>query len=234
MIKEIDTSQGVTAQDKVSWLLYGPPGSGKTWFGGHMPKPFFISVDWNGLIGLKKHKVPVEAVQVDDYDDVITVIGDISMGKRAKGCQTLVLDHVTELGELAKQAALRETNKVKADLNVWGITVDKVRYAIRQLLNLQSQFHIVVLAHEQVEKNDIRGGIFGTPATIGKFAYHIGGMFDLFLYANQEVQYKNGEKQRMWNLYTMDFEEFKAKDRLGVLDVVESSDPDVLLKKIYS
>jgi hypothetical protein len=59
-------------------------------------------------------------------------------------------------------------------------------------------------------------------------------MFDLFLYANQEVQYKNGEKIRMWSLYTMDFEEFKAKDRLGVLDVVESSDPQVLLNKIYS
>lgn len=233
MIKEVDTSQGITGKDKVSWLLYGPPGSGKTWFGGHMPNPFFISVD-NGLIGLKKKKVPIQAVEVDRYDDVVTVIGDISMGKRAKDCQTIVFDHVTELGELAKQSALQESNKVKTDLNVWGVTVDKIRYVIRQLLNLQSNFHIVVLAHEQIEKNELRGGIFGTPATIGKFAYHIGGMFDLFLYANQEVQYKNGEKIRMWSLYTMDFEEFKAKDRLGVLDVVESSDPQVLLNKIYS
>lgn len=234
MIQQFNTSEGMTANDKVSILLYGPPGSGKTWFGAHSPDPYIISIDWNGLIGIKKHKIPVEAVTVDDYNDVNTVIADIGMGKRARGRKTIVLDHMTELGELAKVTALRETNKVRPDLNVWGIVVDKIRYTLRQLLMLQKQFNIVVIAHEQIEKNELRGGIFGTPATIGKFAYHVGGLFDLFLYANQEVEYKGGEKIKKYSLYTMDYLEFKAKDRLGVLDVIEENDAKALFNKIYS
>lgn len=231
-VTQIDTS--FNYDEKTSILLYGPPGSGKTWFGGHMPKNFFISLDKNGTIGLKRHGIPFEGVEVDTYEDVQNVIYDIGMGKRARGRETLVLDHLGLLGEACLNKALIESNKKRADLNVWGITVDHLRLILKQLLDLQKNFHILVLAHEQIEKNEVRGGVFGTPHTIGKFAYHVGGMFDLFLYAEQEVTWKNGNQVPQWLIHTIDYLDFKAKDRLGVLDVVEPNDAEALLGKIYS
>ena len=231
MIKEI--KGGDISNDKLTMLVYGAPGSGKTWFAGHMPKPYFISLD-RGLIGLKKHKVPIQGVEIETYDEALAVVYDLTNGKRGTGCETLVLDHLTVLGEMALETALKQQNKTKADLHTWGVTVDKVRFLIKLLLDLSNKFHILVLSHEQIEKNELRGGVFGTPATIGKFAYHVGGLFDCFFYTRQESEWKTGKQIPKWVVHTTDYVDFKAKDRLGVLDVVEPNDPSVILGKIYS
>lgn len=231
MIVELGSNMQIS---KLAILIYGPPGSGKTWFGLHMPKPYFLAYDKQGMLGAKYNKIPVDGVEIDTYDDFNAVIAQIQSGARAKDNETIVLDHLTLHGEAIKQSMLEKNRKQKADLAIWGEVADHLRVSMKTLIDLTKKFHVVVLAHEQIEKNEVRGGIFGTPATVGKFAYYVGGMFNLFMYSEQQMEWNNGKQTPKWVLHTSQYTDFRAKDGIGKLDVVEPNDPSTILGKIIS
>lgn len=235
-IREGNTKDMDITNMKFKILAYGPPGSGKTYFGSTMPKPYFIAID-RGLKGLAVRKEAVPYVEVDTYEDIITVLAQIKAGTRAQGCESIVIDHLTELSPLVVEATLRGANKRVMDQGLWGVAKDKLRVLVHDLTalsddtTLNKRFHTLMISHEQIEKNDIRGGIWGTPATIGKFAYDVGGWFDLFLYFRQDVEWKNGKQIPTWNMHTIQYVDFVAKDRLSILNTVEKNDFQVIVDR---
>jgi hypothetical protein len=215
----------------ISILSYGPPGSGKTRFAATMPDPYFISLD-GGLKGLAVLGLKIPYVAVETYSDMVQVINEIKIGKRAVGRKSIIFDHLSEATDPIVRDVLGETSKKRMDLNTWGIAVDKLKYLVKSFVDLNTKFHINMIAHEQVEKDEIRGEIMGTPATIGKFAQSIGGMFNLFLYHQQNAQHVAGKQVPTFKIHTVSYGFFKAKDQLGVLDTIEDNDFNIIISKL--
>jgi hypothetical protein len=230
-IRPVNTGN-INLQDiKLKILAYGSPGSGKTHLASTMPKPFFIAVDQNGLKVLKVRGLSIDAVKVDTYHDILTVIDGI--GKMyAKNAQSIVLDHLTDITPMIINEVLIRTGKERMDLNTWGIASDYVRVMLSNLLRLGNKYHICVLSHEEVKEDKMRGDTFGVPLTIGKLSFHIGGMFDMYLHAVQETKFSNGKQVPAWHVETVKTGRFIAKDLFRKLDVVEPNDFKVIHKKI--
>lgn len=232
MIREGNTKDMNLQNIKFKVLGYGPPGSGKTYFGTTAPKPYFIALD-RGLKGVAVRKMDIPYVEVDTYQDIMTVLEEISTGKRAKDRETIVIDHLSDVSPLVIDATLQEANKKHMDKGLWGVAKDKLRVMIHELTSLSDLkgFHTIMLAHEQIEKSELRGGTWGTPNTIGQLAYNVGGWFDLFLYFQQEVRWQNGKQLPEWKMHTVKYVDFVAKDRLSILQPTEDNNFDVIVRR---
>lgn len=215
---------------KLRQLVYGGPGSGKTWYGSTAPDPFFICID-DGLIRLKMLRKDVAYEEVDNFDDVENIINDIYMGKAAKGRKTIVLDHITDGTDFAKDKVLQLHSAQKMTLQLWGYVSDEIKNLVRRLDGLRKYFHIIVLAQEELKEDKSNDELVGVPNTVGKLAFHIGAYYDMFLYAKQETQWEKGEPAPKWLLYPFNLGRYKAKDRLGVLGVAEPNDFGVIYSK---
>lgn len=221
--------------DALTCMIYGPPGSGKTWFIGTMPDVYIISLD-KGLLGLKLAGKKFNGCSVDTLDELNLVIDEIIAGTRAPKAGSFALDHltaVTELGVVAKN--LRNTPNTHKR-SVWGAIADEVRIVVRKFVDIAyvRRVPICVAAHQKIEKNEITKNVLGTPDTVGKFAMTVGGFFDLYLYARQELVPVNGEQQAQFTVSTVDYIEFQAKDRTGQLSVTEPNDFNTIYAKIQA
>lgn len=215
---------------KLRQLIYGGPGSGKTWYGSTAPKPFFICID-DGLIRQKMLKKDIEYEEVDSLDDVEDVINDIYRGKVARDRQTIVVDHVTDAVEFSKDKQLSQNSAKRMTLQLWGYVSDDIRNLVKALNGLRKYYHIVVLAQEELKEDQANGELVGVPNVVGKLAFSIGAYFDMFLYAKQETFWKEGKPSPSWKLYPYDLGRYKAKDRLDVLGVAETNDFGVIYSK---
>lgn len=214
-------------------LVYGQPGSGKTWFLGSMPKVYIISLD-KGLKGLKLAGRDFDGCEVDTLEDLYRVIDEIIQGKRAKNAKSFALDHLTEVTDLAiTSTGLRDKpNNLKRQ--TWGEIADHAKIVSRKFLDIAAvrKVPVCIAAHQQVEKNDLTGNILGLPSTVGKFAGQVGGFFDMYLYARQELLPVDGDWIPTWTISTVNYQEFSAKDRTGTLDVTEPNDYPTLIAKV--
>jgi hypothetical protein len=218
---------------KLTHLTYGPAGSGKTWLGYTYPKHLFVCTE-EGLLNFELNKKEVPFIAVPDYNALIQVLPTIiGTGNQY---QSIILDSLTEVTTIVADQARREASKsitAKMDRNTWGIAVDKLRIFVRELLSLKVTHNIVVIARSVVEKDEVLGDIVAMPDTIGKFAQSISGYFDLFTYQEAATQWQNGVASAKWNMHTVQFGRFPAKDRTGRLLALEPNDYSVFSPKIY-
>lgn len=233
------TTQGLLASDfNLKTLVYGAPGTGKTWFGSTHPKPYFIAKDKN-LLGLAAAGKNIDYVFVDTYEDVELVIQQIHNGQRAQQARSIIFDNLTFMTDAIVETVKKrhgggKVNATGMNKELWGVASDYVKQLMHQFLKLADKFHICMIAHEQIEKEELTGGVYGNPATIGKQAYHIGGYFDLFLYSRQLVTWESGKQVKDYKLNTVKFGNFNAKDLIGVLDSEEPNEFDVIYQKVKS
>lgn len=234
-IKDISSSTYDYKIEALTILNYGPPGSGKTWFAGTMPKVYILSLD-KGLKGLKLAGKQFDGCEVDTLDELYKVIEEIIQGKRAKDCKSFVLDHLTEVTDLAITHTGLRTKDNKLKRSTWGEIADHARIVTRKFLDIAAvrNVPVCVIAHQQIEKNELTGNIIGLPATVGKFAEQIGGFFDMYLYSRQDLKPVNGNWIPSWTVSTVNYLEFQAKDRTGTLDVTEPNDFPTLMAKIQA
>lgn len=237
MIQE-GTTQGLISSDfNLKTLVYGAPGTGKTWFGGTHPKPYFVAKDRN-LLGLAAAGKDIDYVFIDTYEDAVSVLEQIYNGQRAKNARSIIFDNITFMTDAIvrtvkeKHGKGSKVNATGMNRELWGVASDYLKELIHQLLKLSDKFHLCVIAHEQIEKEELTGGVYGNPSTIGKMAYHIGGYFDLFLYARQNVVWDNGKQVKTYKMNTVKFGSFNAKDLIGVLDPEEPNDFTVIYDKV--
>jgi hypothetical protein len=223
MIKEGNTKDWKPEDIKLGLLVYGRPGSGKTFFGASCPKPYFLFHEkWeDGLLYYKLRGADVPYASFETLFDLMTLIEQIKRGQKAKDRETIVLDGWDRLTEPIIEQTLMETSKQRMDRNTWGIAVDHLREAMKMFLDIRKTHHVVILGGDTIEKNENTEVIYGLPETIGKFRMAIGGLFDFYFYAVQTSTFKDGKPVNDFHLHTVDYLDFGAKDRSGFLDSKE-------------
>lgn len=214
-------------------LIYGPPGSGKSYFMGTMPNVYIVSLD-KGLKGLVLNGKTFSGCEVDTLNELYLVIDEIIQGKRGKGAGAFALDHLTAVTDLGiEHTGLRDKPNTHKR-STWGEIADHVRMVVRKFLDIAAvrKVPVCIAAHQQIEKNELSGNIIGTPNTVGKLAETIGGFFDMYLYSRQETVARDGEWVPEWNVSTVNYQEFQAKDRTGTLNVKEVNNFPALITKV--
>jgi hypothetical protein len=217
----------------VNALVYGLPGSGKTWFVGSAPKPYIICSE-RLPAGLAIAGKAIPYVMIETMEDLFLVLNEIEQGKRAVGMETIILDSLTELTPLVKDYVMRIHGKKEMTLQLWGIAVDNLRMAIRKIRDIGKTRHTIVTARAVLEKDEYSGIIQALPDTIGKFAANVPGLFDWFFYCQQETQMVAGVQKVGWVMNTVGVGFYPAKDGLGVLALKEPNDFPTVYAKVLS
>lgn len=232
-IREINQTTYEFNVEAPTMLLYGGPGSGKTRFLGTMPKVYIVSLD-HGLKGLKLAGFKFDGVEVDTYDELEQVIDEILLGTRAQQAMSFGLDHLTMVTDLSATKRKLRDAAPNMKRSIWGTISDDVRIINKKFLDIAYKRNapVCVVAHQQIEKDELLGNVMGLPDTVGKFATNVGGLFDMYLYARQETTPVNGQWIPTWKISTVNYMQFQAKDRTGILDVEETNDFPVFIDKI--
>jgi len=208
-------------------LVYGAPGTGKTWMArtaveaGH--RVLLLDAD-QGTMTLRD--TDVDTLPIHRLEDVMAVYDELEAGKH--GYDTVFIDNLSELQKLLVDRLKREHGK-KFGRQSWGMVIDQTSMLCRQFRSLP--LNLVVLAHSMEIDDEDRVRV--RPALHGKKLPHeIGGLFDLVGYAHT-ARSRNGEV-----LYRVGFatvgDRHITKDRSGRLEDVEPNDFGLLYRKVFA
>lgn len=221
------------AKAKLKILVYGPWGSGKTWFLGTSPKPHFLCTE-EGLIGLRVAGIKGGYSTFTDYNDYLRALGDLELGKVGGEFETICLDGLSELGFLIYKRVKEITGQTVLRIQDWGLVTDMTRMCMNQLMSLGKKYHILATAREDTRDDQDTKQKFWGPDILGAYRKAGPGAFDMVLYAKQEVVYESGKQVAKYTLSTIKDGSFPAKDRTGTLNIQEPNSFPIIWEKFLA
>jgi hypothetical protein len=209
---------------RLTVLVYGPPGSGKTYFAGTFPDPFFLDC-MGGMMTVRAKNVAYH--QPVDYDDLLQYV----VGLGDTEFKTLVLDTATEAARIIMEKAIKGVREVP-QLQDWQQTIERSRQLFRKLLDHEDK-HVVVTCEEAIKQDEDTGKILTGPSLPGKLFLEAGALFDCVFHLRSGTKPGTTEKQQMLltkpeGLYQ------QVKNRIGNLEKLEVPDFQVIWKKLSS
>lgn len=162
-------------------LDYGESGTGKTCFLKTFPKPIVADFD-NGSLVYAGMDVEYEKFDRSDPNElkryeswmIKDVIPKLKNGER----QTFGFDSITTFADLVMQATLQANGRLgqNPQLQDWMTQMNVMQSTFNKLLGFPC--NVVIIAHEQLEKDDLTGALRGTPMITGKMAGKLSLYFD--------------------------------------------------------
>jgi len=206
---------------RLTMLVYGSPGSGKTTFAATFPKPLFIDIQ-GGLMSIRAQEVAY--VQPATYDDLIQCV----IPDNVSAYETVILDTATHTVQFIMDHVLTVIGKHDLPtLAEWAATVEYTKRLIIALLALPQ--HILVTAEERTDKDEDTGRILGGPDLPGSLPQRLSALFDCVFHLHLGFNAATSTKGR-W-LGTQPEGIFFARDRIGGLAAKEPPDFDIIWKK---
>lgn len=204
-------------------LLQGPPGSGKTTLACSFPKPYIIDIDVNldGPLRFRsKRNLPLP-VGYDrlDIDEKGAAVPPVARYLRLDRClieaqqnpdiETIVIDSATGFTDILMEEVKRRQPGVKDGRQLWGFFFEYGKQFLATLTSMRK--HIVLIAHERVEKDEVEGGLKYRVNWPGQLGDLIGGFFtDVW---RAEVQSIGGlQPSYKWVVRTMPDYRFTLKN----------------------
>ena len=153
----------------VTLLLKGIAGTGKTFKAAHFPAPVFFNFD-NNLAGLRRLPESIrKGIRVVDprrdkdgkdlpkqgvWKNFVAQLGEVSQDDSVK---TIVIDSLTTLGECLMDMIVGNGNpETKVQIQHWGDFQRYLKWLGEDLLCAKDlDKHIVFIAHEQMEKDEL-------------------------------------------------------------------------------
>jgi len=207
---------------RITMLVYGAPGCGKTTLASTFPKPFFIDVQ-GGLMSVR-HK-NVAYVRPESYEDLLQCLVPENL---PAGCETTILDTATHTVMLIMNHVMRTAKHELATRLEWSATIEYTKRVVGALVSLPT--HVVMTAEESIDKDEEIGKILGGPDLPPSLQQKLPALFDCVFHLRIGLNPKTQTKGR-W-LLTEPEGIFFARDRLGGLDRLEVPDFNHLWSKV--
>lgn len=163
-------------------LLHGDSGAGKTFCAVSSPKPLVLLTERNGLVSIK-HSNPEAVVAVcNNAKEVRDVFGQVlKKGLKHFGCETLVVDSLTEIQRMFKDEIIEKSNKKLFSLQNWGELTETMRKFMRMLRSLDCSMVCTALSQyiQEEDTNRILPAFEGqkTPQEIAQYFSAVGYVF---------------------------------------------------------
>lgn len=206
---QIKTYEATSA--KIKAVVYGKSGSGKTYFGATAPCPIFASAE-NGLLSTKALGKKIDYVAIKTVQDLRDLYDYLANNKH--GYETVVIDSITEINDIIKNEIEARSGK-PMQLQDWGVLSKQIKSILRMFRDLD--MHVLFIAQELVDKDDVGTVLTITPSLNGKSATEIAYYCDI-------VGYSYVDKDNSHNVITTSSPKLLTKDRTGTLG--NSTSPD--------
>jgi len=217
-----------TIQPDRSVLLVGASGSLKTTVASLFPEPqCWIASNPGQMCGFPMHVWERLRQNKDNYviKAVTTPYRDIIdfIGKHDTNYATWIVDDMTYLQHVF--LAEKKGGKTKATYDDWGFILEWSRDIVK--LTSEIKGHQVLIALEQLVKDEVEGKIIGLPHVFGKFSHDLPAMVRTALHITAQAVPK-AEPKRFVHSVPDTFWNW-CKDREGILGPYEPH-PDWLVK----
>ena len=227
--------------DAIMFLIYGPPGTYKTPAIATWPKPIiYIDTD-NGMLSIVSIYNDISGIYRIKISDVSTrptgyagPIGWLSVRAILKtimetGCyphggekifpKTIVLDTLSTASRYAMrhtQFALRHVGQVPIQQD-WNYLSTELNSAIDD--GLACRCHFILVAHEELRKEEATGRMWLVPLVTGKLAFHLDNRFSE-VYHTKATPDGSGTK---FEFETRPTPLMRARSRIGVPQLIQAN-----------
>lgn len=214
---------------RVTMLVYGKSGAGKTTLAKTLPgKTLIISAE-SGLLSLKDFQIDYVELEGKTATEKLISLHSIATELASKvEYDNIFIDSITEISQIFVEHFQAQYQSRSDALVLWGEYSKSMRAFIKRLRDM-APYNVIMSCLEKEDKDDLSRKIY-MPDLNGKISTQILQFFDEVF--NLKVVMKDDEEKRV--LITDHFDGFVGKDRSGKLAKFEPANLTHIFNKILN